>query len=83
VNSMDMTLSENNDVTMRELSLAEIDVVGGGVSSDTAYGVSVGAAVGLLALGVAASPILAAGGIALFVGGSIAASSMAIYYALQ
>lgn len=62
--------------TMVELNMDEMELVSGGVSNDAAYGASVGVAVGLLALGVAASPILAAGGIALFVGGSIAASGV-------
>lgn len=71
------------DTTMVELDMNEMALVSGGVSDDVAYGASVGAAVGLLALGVAASPILAAGGIALFVGASIAASGVAIYTALE
>ena len=66
---------------MQALSTVDLEEVGGAVSGDTVYGAAVGVGVGLLgiALGVTA-PIW---GTALLLGGSIAASAVAIQRALD
>ncbi|QEM82245.1 hypothetical protein [Halomonas binhaiensis] len=69
-----------SDVTIFELSSDELDHVSGGVSSDTSYAVSVGAAVGFVGLAIATAPLT---GAAILAGASIAASSIAISYALE
>ena len=64
---------------LTELSMDDLAQVAGGGSTE--WGISTGAAVGLLAGGVAvlASPFVAGA----LIGGSIGASGLAIYYALR
>lgn len=64
---------------MRELNMQEVEQISGGISNDTAYGTSVGVSGVLLGLGLTVTaPVW---GTAALLGGSIAASGMAISYA--
>lgn len=66
---------------MKEISDIELCQVAGGVSDDAAYGASVGVSGALLGLGLTVTaPVW---GTAALIGGSIAASGMAIYYAMR
>ena len=65
---------------MRELTPAELAAVSGAVDDDTAYSASVGVAAVLLGLGVTVTA--PAWLPAALLGGSIAASGTAIYYAI-
>ena len=66
---------------MRTLSTVDVDQVGGAVSGDTVYGAAVGVGVGLL--GIALAVTAPVWGTALLLGGSIAASAVAIQRALD
>ena len=64
---------------MKTLTLSEVDAVSGAISSDAAYGAAVGVGVSLLGLGLAVTaPVW---GTALLLGGSIAASGLALQMA--
>lgn len=67
---------------MQQLSIAEIDMVNGGVSEDTAYGASIGVSGGALFTAFACAAALTPVGMGLLLGTSILASSVAIYHAL-
>ncbi|MYM85945.1 hypothetical protein GTP91_01990 [Rugamonas sp. FT82W] len=65
---------------MKELTLQEVDSVGGAISKDAAYGAAVAVAGGLLGFGLTVTaPVW---GTALLLGGSIFGSGMAIYYVM-
>jgi hypothetical protein len=66
---------------MQALSHSEVGLVSGAVSSATVYGIAVGVGVGLL--GVALAVTAPVWGTALLLGGSIAASGIAIQRALE
>jgi len=66
---------------MRQMTTDEVEIVGGAVSSEAAYGASLGVSGGLLALGLTVTA--PAWGTALLLGGSIAATALAINYVLD
>ncbi len=73
---------------MHELTMSEVDFVSGGqrhISNDAAYGAAVGAAAGLLAIGVGMAlmgqAVVGAGIIYTMLGGSIGSSAVAGWYA--
>jgi 4-diphosphocytidyl-2C-methyl-D-erythritol kinase len=67
-------------VQLRELTADEIDEVAGGISADTAWGVSTGTAA---ALGIGATVVAAPFTAAILAGASIISSGLAIYYVLS
>lgn len=73
----------NTETMMFELDPTQIDAVGGGVSNDTAYGASLGAAGGFLAMGALGAAALTPIGMGVMLGASIASAGAAIYYAAQ
>lgn len=74
---------ENANETILELEPSEIDAVSGGVSNDTAYGASLGAAGGFLAMGALGAAALTPVGMGVMLGASIFSAGAAIYYAAQ
>lgn len=70
------------DTTIFELDLSEIEAVSGGVSNDAAYGTSLGASGGFLALGLTVAALTPVG-MGVMLGASIASAGAAIYYAAQ
>jgi hypothetical protein len=73
--------SFNQENMMQVLSVSEVELVSGAVTSDTVYSTAVGVGMGLL--GIALTITAPVWGTALLLGGSIAASGIAIQRAME